>query len=130
MRIITMDEYEVIGREKVIEEIERTTGYSPIYISFDIDGLDAAQVMSTGLPEIGGLSPRDSQVMLRSLQGKRVVGAKWRRCSGRQPASSYEGPLLRGSPPIESGHPENSPRSRLRESNASTPRLPNYPTLA
>jgi guanidinopropionase len=75
MRLITMDEYEAIGREKVIEEIERTTGDGAIYISFDIDGLDAGQAMGTGVPEIGGLSPRDAQVMLRSLQGKRVVGA-------------------------------------------------------
>jgi arginase family enzyme len=75
MRVITMDEYEAIGREKVIEEIERTTGDGPIYISFDTDGLDASQAMGTGVPEIGGLSRRDAQVMLRSLQGKRVVGA-------------------------------------------------------
>jgi guanidinopropionase len=59
----------------VIEEIQQITGDSPIDISFDIDGLDAAQAMGTGVPEIGGLSPRDAQVMLRSLQGKRVVGA-------------------------------------------------------
>src|SRR5437764_15214821 len=35
-------------------------------ISFDIDGLDAANAMGTGVPEVGGYSVRDAQVMLQS----------------------------------------------------------------
>jgi guanidinopropionase len=75
MRVITMDEFEEIGRAKVIEEIVRVTGDGAVYISFDIDGLDASQAMGTGVPEIGGFSTRDAQMMLRSLRGKHVVGA-------------------------------------------------------
>ena len=29
----------------------------------------------TGVPEIGGISPRDAQVILRSLQGRELIGA-------------------------------------------------------
>jgi len=75
MRCITMDEYEEMGRAAVIEEIGRVTGSGPVYISFDIDGLDPVYAIGTGVPEVGGLSVRDCQVIIRSLQGKHLVGA-------------------------------------------------------
>src|SRR5262245_18872579 len=74
-RVVTIDEYEKIGRDAVIREIDRVTGKGPTYITFDIDGLDAAYAMGTGVPEGGGYSMRDAQVMIRSLQGKHLVGA-------------------------------------------------------
>ena len=40
----------------------------------DIDGLDAAHAMGTGVPEVGGYTVRDAQVMIRSLRGKNLVG--------------------------------------------------------
>ena len=46
-----------------------------MYISLDIDGLDPGYLPGTGVPEIGGLLPRDVQVILRSLQGREVIGA-------------------------------------------------------
>ncbi len=75
MRTMTIDEYEEIGRAAAIEEMVRVTGDGPTYITFDIDGLDAVHAMGTGVPEVGGLSVRDSQVILRALQGKHLVGA-------------------------------------------------------
>jgi guanidinopropionase len=75
MRVITMDEFEDLGRSRVIEEIGRVIGDGPTYVSFDIDGLDAANAMGTGVPEVGGYSVRDAQVMLRSLRGRHLVGA-------------------------------------------------------
>ena len=75
MRVITMDDYEELGRAAVIREIDRVVGDGPTYISFDVDGLDPAYAMGTGVPEVGGLSVRDCQVMLRSLRGKWLVGA-------------------------------------------------------
>jgi guanidinopropionase len=74
MRVITMDEYESIGREAVVREMDRVLGSAPAYITFDIDGLDAAYAMGTGVPEVGGYTVRDAQVMIRSLQGKNLVG--------------------------------------------------------
>ncbi len=73
--IVTMDEYEEMGRAAVIEMIHETLGEGPVYISLDIDGLDPTFAPGTGVPEIGGLIPRDVQVILRSLSGKDVVGA-------------------------------------------------------
>jgi guanidinopropionase len=75
MRLITMEDYEAMGRNAVIAEIDRVTGDGATYVTFDIDGLDAAYAMGTGVPEVGGFNMRDAQVMLRSLQGKNLVGA-------------------------------------------------------
>ena len=74
MRVITIDEYESMGRDAVIREIDHVIGDGPTYITFDIDGLDAAYAMGTGVPEVGGYTVRDAQVMIRSLQGKNLIG--------------------------------------------------------
>ena len=74
MRVITMDDYEAMGRAKVIEEIRRVVGQGPTYVTFDIDGLDPVFAIGTGVPEPGGLSMRDSQVILRSLVGLDIIG--------------------------------------------------------
>jgi guanidinopropionase len=74
-RCITMDEYEAMGRAAAIDEILKVLGERPVYISLDIDGLDPSFCPGTPVPEIGGLTPRDVQVMLRGLAGCDVVGA-------------------------------------------------------
>jgi guanidinopropionase len=82
--IITMDDYEELGRAETIRRIARVldgpdgpgeNGGGPVYVSLDIDGLDPAYLPGTGVPEIGGLIPRDVQVILRSLRGRHLVGA-------------------------------------------------------
>ena len=55
---------------KTISEIE-----GPVWLTLDIDGLDPAFLPGTGVPEIGGITPRDAQVIIRSLQGREIVGA-------------------------------------------------------
>ena len=72
---ITIDQYEDMGRAAVIRTIERVLGHGPTYVTIDIDGIDPAWAPGTGVPEIGGLTPRDAQVIIRSLQGKHLVGA-------------------------------------------------------
>ena len=73
--IITMDEYEEMGRAAVIQKTLDVLGDGPIYITIDIDGLDPAYMPGTGVPEIGGILPRDMQMILRALQGREVIGA-------------------------------------------------------
>jgi guanidinopropionase len=73
--IITYDEYEEMGRAAAINVIDQVLGDGPVYISLDIDGIDPAYAPGTAVPEIGGLLPRDVQVIIRSLAGKDVVGA-------------------------------------------------------
>ena len=70
-----MDEYEEMGRAAAIQQIQEVLKGGPVYISLDIDGLDPAYLPGTGVPEIGGLIPRDVQVILRSLQGMDIIGA-------------------------------------------------------
>ena len=72
--VITMDDYEDLGRAAVIAKIKQTLGGGPIYISLDIDGLDPAYMPGTGVPEIGGILPRDAQKIIQSLRGEEVVG--------------------------------------------------------
>ena len=74
MCIVTMDDFEAMGREKVIAAIRKTVGDRPTYITFDIDGLDPVYAIGTGVPEPGGLSMRDSQMILRSLVGLDIIG--------------------------------------------------------
>lgn len=73
--IVTFDEYEEMGRAQAIETIASVLGEGPVYLTLDIDGIDPAYAPGTGVPEIGGLLPRDVQVIIRSLQGRRIVGA-------------------------------------------------------
>lgn len=73
--VITLDDYETMGRATAIETINRVIGDGPFYISLDIDSIDPAFAPGTAVPEIGGLLPRDLQVILRSLAGKDLVGA-------------------------------------------------------
>ena len=74
-RCITIDEYEEMGRAAAISEILRVLGGGPVYVTLDIDGLDPSFCPGTPVPEIGGLIPRDVQVMLRALRGCDVIGA-------------------------------------------------------
>jgi guanidinopropionase len=75
IRVITIDEYFDIGPRKAIEEIRRVVGDGSTYITFDLDALDPSYVPGNGSPEIGGLSTRDAQLMLRGLSGLDIVGA-------------------------------------------------------
>ena len=74
IRMVTMDEYEQIGRAAVIEEIRRTIDGKPTYISIDIDGLDPKDAPGTGVPEPGGIMMRDAQMIFRALTGIDFIG--------------------------------------------------------
>jgi len=72
--VITYDEFEEMGREKTIARVREVLGDEPAYITFDVDGLDPKEAPGTSALEPGGLSMRDSQVILRGLHGLEVVG--------------------------------------------------------
>ncbi len=71
---ITFDEYERLGRAAVADRIRAVVGEAPVYVTYDVDGLDPSQAPGTAAREPGGLSMRDSQVLLRSMHGLDVVG--------------------------------------------------------
>ncbi len=74
MRVIYMEEFVKLGAAKVIEITRRVVGDGPAYVSFDVDGLDPVYAPGTGTPEIGGMTTREAQEVVRGLQGLNLVG--------------------------------------------------------
>jgi agmatinase len=59
-----------------MEEMMEPLRGRPVYLSFDVDGLDASLMPATGTPEPGGLFFDDACEILRAVAwGARVVGA-------------------------------------------------------
>lgn len=57
---------------EVREQIGKDT---PLYISFDIDGIDPAYAPGTGTVEIGGLTVPQALEIIRGLRGMNIIGA-------------------------------------------------------
>jgi guanidinopropionase len=75
MRVVFMEEFEALGVAGVIAEARRVVGDAPVYLSFDVDGLDPVYTPGTGTPEIGGITTREALALLRGLAGLNFVGA-------------------------------------------------------
>jgi len=60
---------------KEVAERVAGVGNGPVYLSFDIDGLDPSFAPGTGTPEIGGLSVQQGLEIIRGLRGLNIVGA-------------------------------------------------------
>jgi len=72
---LDIDEVFRLGLEDVQARVREVVGAGPLYVTFDIDAVDPAYAPGTGTPEVGGLSSRNAQVLVRGLAGLRVVGA-------------------------------------------------------
>lgn len=72
---VTFDEYEEMGRAAVVEKTKDVLAGGPVYATIDIDGLDPSHCPGTPVPEIGGITPRDAQILVRALSGMDVIGA-------------------------------------------------------
>jgi guanidinobutyrase len=59
----------------LMEEVRERVGDTPVYLSFDIDGLDPAFAPGTGTPEVGGLTVQQGLEIVRGMKGLNVVGA-------------------------------------------------------
>ena len=75
IRIIFMEEFARRGPEDVMAEARAIVGDKAIYLSFDIDVIDPSMAPGTGTPEIGGMTTREAQAVLRLLRGLAIVGA-------------------------------------------------------
>jgi len=62
------------GAEAVANDLKARVGDAPIYLSFDIDGLDPAFAPGTGTPVWGGMSSVEAAMLLRGLAGINLVG--------------------------------------------------------
>ncbi len=58
----------------LMAEVREQLGHGPVYVSFDIDGLDPAYAPGTGSPEIGGLTTIQGIEILRGCRGLEIVG--------------------------------------------------------
>ena len=58
----------------LMAEVREQVGGGPVYMSFDIDGLDPAYAPGTGTPEIGGLTTPQALEIIRGCRGLDVVG--------------------------------------------------------
>src|ERR1044072_9079987 len=74
MRVIYMEEFAKLGPAKVIEITRRVAGDGPTYVTFDVDCLDPVFAPGTGTPEIGGMTTREAQEVVRGLQGLNLIG--------------------------------------------------------
>jgi agmatinase len=74
MTCIHAEEIDSLGIRAVIERARAVVGEGPTYVSFDIDALDPAFAPGTGTPEVGGLTTREAQAVLRGLKGIDIVG--------------------------------------------------------
>jgi guanidinobutyrase len=59
----------------LMEEVRARVGNGPVYLSFDIDGLDPSFAPGTGTPEIGGLTVPQGLEIIRGLRGLDLIGA-------------------------------------------------------
>lgn len=74
MTVVHIEDFLEMGVEGVIRLAREVVGNAPCYLSFDVDGLDPSFAPGTGTPEVGGLSPREAQAILRGLAGINLIG--------------------------------------------------------
>lgn len=74
MTMIHANEVDEMGIEAVIAKARAVVGNEPCYVTFDVDAIDPAFTPGTGTPEVGGLTPREAQRLLRGLAGIDIVG--------------------------------------------------------
>jgi agmatinase len=62
------------GVDAALEIIRERAGDAPLYISFDIDGLDPAYAPGTGTPVPGGPASWQALELIRGLGGMNLIG--------------------------------------------------------
>jgi agmatinase len=72
--IYTMEDIAVDGVAALMTHIRHEVQKRPVYLTFDVDGVDPAFAPGTGTPIPGGLSSREALEIVRGLRGTRLVG--------------------------------------------------------
>ncbi len=75
MTVIHIEDFYAMGLDAVIARAREVVGDGPVYVSFDVDGLDPVYAPGTGTPEAGGFTTYEAQHALRGLMGLDIVGA-------------------------------------------------------
>jgi len=74
MTVLHIHDCMEMGIKAIVEKARQVVGDAPTYVSIDVDGFDPTYAPGTGTPEVGGLTPREGQQILRGLRGINVVG--------------------------------------------------------
>ncbi len=72
--MVAADEVGARGIASVMAEVREHLGDRPLYLTFDVDGVDPAYAPGTGTPVPGGLTAREALALLRGLAGVDLVG--------------------------------------------------------
>jgi guanidinobutyrase len=73
-RVVQAEECWHRSLQPLMQEVKAQVQDGPVYLTFDIDGLDPAYAPGTGTPEIGGLTVPQGLEIIRGLSGVNLVG--------------------------------------------------------
>lgn len=73
-RVVTAEECWHQSLAPLMGEVRAVMGDAPVYLTFDIDGLDPSVAPGTGTPEYGGLTSIQGIEIVRGCRGMRLVG--------------------------------------------------------
>jgi len=73
-RVVTAEECWYRSLEPLMTEVREQMGDGPVYITFDIDGLDPSVAPGTGTVEMAGLTASQGLEIVRGAAGLNVVG--------------------------------------------------------
>ncbi len=74
IRVVQAEECWYKSVAPIMNEVRAKVGGGPVYLSFDIDGLDPSFAPGTGTPEIGGLTIWQALEIIRGCRGLDIVG--------------------------------------------------------
>ncbi len=75
LEIITAPQLHEIGIKAAVKAIRKRISGHPVYVTFDIDFLDAAYAPGTGTPEIGGFTTHQAlQLMVGACRDMKLLG--------------------------------------------------------
>lgn len=75
IEILPMDAVVDWSVDQIAAAIHARVGNAPVYLTFDVDGVDPAFAPGTGTPEIGGFATWQIIALLHRLRGLNLVGA-------------------------------------------------------
>ncbi len=74
MTVLHAEEVAAMGTAAVVAKARAVVGNGPVYVTFDVDGIDPGFAPGTGTPEVGGLTPREALAIFRGLAGLDIIG--------------------------------------------------------
>jgi agmatinase len=74
LQLVTAVEAQELGIQGIIRKIRERVREAKVFITFDIDFVDAAYAPGTGTPEVGGFTSVESLRLVRGLAGLNMVG--------------------------------------------------------